>query len=193
MPEKKIGYPVTISVQTRLICSKHLKDMKKAILSIIVLALGAGIFAQSGDINRLYYTYQGESEVISMYIPGFLCRLAASLGDLEYEEEVLLRSIKSIKLLVVENDAINERVNFVDEINFDGKNSEYVMMLTVHEEDQDVLILGRKKGDCIRDLVIIVGGEENVMVSIKGRLDADMLYALSGITGIEQMKYTKEL
>jgi len=167
--------------------------MRKVLLSLVVLAIGSGIFAQSGDINRLYYTYQGESDVISMYIPGFLCRLAANLGDLEEEEEILLRSIKSIKLLVVENDWINERVNFVDEINLNRRNSDYVEMLTVHEADQDVLILGRKKGEIIRDLVIIVGGEENVMVSIKGRLDADMLYALSGVTGIEQTKYTKEL
>jgi hypothetical protein len=167
--------------------------MKRTILAILVLALGTGIFAQTGDINRLYHKYNGESEVISLYIPGFLCRLAANLGDLEHEEEVLLRSIKSIKLLVVENEEINKRVNFVDEINLDKKDSDYVHMLSVHEDDQDVLILGRKKGDCIRDLVIIVGGEENVMVSIRGRLDADMLYALSGITGIEQTKYTREL
>jgi len=167
--------------------------MRKVLLTLVVLAIGSGIFAQSGDINRLYHTYQGESEVISMYIPGFLCRLAANIGDIGYEEELLLRSIKSIKLLVVENEAINERVNFVDEIDLDRNKSDYVLMLSVHEEDQDVLILGRKKGEEIRDLVIVVGGEENVMVSIKGRMDVDMLYALSGVTGIEQMKYTKEL
>ncbi len=167
--------------------------MKKVILSIFVIALGAVTLAQSGDINRLYYTYQGDSEVISMYIPGFLCRLAANVGDLDPEEKVLLKSIRSIKLLVVENEAINQRVNFVDEINLDRANSDYVLMLTVHEADQDVLILGKKKGECIRDLVIIVGGEENVMVAIKGTMNADMLDALSGVTGIEQMKYTKEL
>ena len=167
--------------------------MKRIITAIFVLALGTGIFAQSGDINRLYHKYQGESDVVALYIPGFLCRLSANIGDLDREEEILLRSIKSVRVLVIENEHINSRVNFVDEIDLDSENPDYVHMLTVHEEDQDVLILGRKKGESIRDLVIIVGGEENVMVSIKGRFDTDMLCALAGVTGIEQMKYTKEL
>ena len=116
--------------------------MRKIFVTILALALGSVVLAQSGDINRLYHKYNGESEVISMYIPGFLCRLAANIADdLEHDEKVLLRSIRGIKLLVVENDYINSRVNFVDEINLERKNPDFVHMLTVHEEDQDVLIL----------------------------------------------------
>ena len=167
--------------------------MKKVLITLIALVMGSVLFAQSADINRLYHQYSGEDEVISMYIPGFLCRLAAKIGDLDREEEVLLRSIRSVKILVVENEYINERVNFVKEINLKKIDPDYVPLISVHEEDQDVLILGRKKGETLRDLVVIVGGEENVMVSIRGRLDTDMLHALSGVTGIDQVKYTKEL
>jgi len=167
--------------------------MKRAIITLALFLTGIGLFAQSYDINRLYATYRGEDGVVAFTIPGFLCRFAAAVGDLDHEEEILLRSIRSVKILVVENPEINRRVNFVDEIRHVKPESGYHTLLRVSEEDEDVLILGKKKKGCLRDLVIIVGGEENVIVSLRGRMNTDLLYALSGVTGIEACEYTKEL
>ncbi len=167
--------------------------MKKIILLLIILLTGVGLTAQHTKINHLFSTYRGEEEVIALYIPGFLCRLAATFGDLSGEERELLNSIKSIRILVSENPDLNSRVNFAKEINSGKLNKNYRILLSVHEADEDVLILGYNKKDYIQDLIIVVGGDENVLVYIKGRIGYDLIDSLYEVSGIEQCRYTKEI
>lgn len=100
----------------------------------------SGLAAQSSEIDHLYNSCRGEEDVISLYIPGFLCRMGAALGGLD-----------------------------------------------------DVLILGREKEGFVSDLLIVVGGDENALISIKGRMNKDLLDALYEVTGIEECLYAKEI
>ncbi|KPK85920.1 MAG: hypothetical protein AMS27_06300 [Bacteroides sp. SM23_62_1] len=167
--------------------------MKKVILQFLLALTVTGLFAQKPDINRLFVSCRGEEDVISIYIPGFLCRLGASLGDLEDAERELLCSISSIRILVSENPELNRKINFAKEIHKGKPEDDYRILLTVHESDQDVVILGRENKGYIRDLIIAVGGDENVLVCIKGRVGSDLLDALYGVTGIEECKYMREI
>jgi len=153
----------------------------------------SGLYAQSSDINRLFVSYRGEEDVLSLYIPGFLCRLGAAIGDMDDAERELLYSISSIRILVSENPELNRRVNFVREIDFKKLNDDYVVLLTVHESDEDVVIFGRESNGYIRDLIIAVGGDENVLICIKGRMNTDLLGILHEVTGIEECRYMKEI
>jgi len=171
----------------------NFKDMKKILLQFVLILCVSGLGAQSSDINRLFASYRGEEDVLSLYIPGFLCRLGAAIGDMEDAERELLYSISSIRILVSENTQLNRHVNFVREINLEKLNGDYVILLTVHDSDEDVVILGRRNNGYIRDLIIAVGGNENVLVCIKGRMNADLLGILYEITGIEECRYTKDV
>jgi len=82
-------------------------------------------------------------------------------------------------------------MNFVEEINRGRLRDDYLLLLTVHESYEDVLILGRGSNGYIRDLIIAVGGDENVLVCIKGRMDTDLLGILYEATGIEECHHTK--
>jgi hypothetical protein len=167
--------------------------MKRIFISIMFVLIVSGIGAQSSEIDHLYYSCRGEEDVISLYIPGFLCRMAATLGDLDDAERELLYSIKSVRILVSENQELNQHVNFVKEISCGKHKSDYMLLLEVHDSEDDVLILGREKEGFVSDLLIVVGGDENALISIKGRLDKDLLDALYEVTGIEECLYTKEI
>ena len=167
--------------------------MKRLLLATFCLIAGISLYAQTAELNHLYDTYRGEEDVISLYIPGFACRLAARVGEVGFEEEKLLNSIRSIRLQVVENKEINQRVNYVRDFSTGRAGREYIPMLEVHEGDQDVLILAKLREDAVKELVILVGGEENVMVWIKGRMDQDLMKNLFEVTGIEHTRLTKEI
>ena len=157
------------------------------------LIAGISLYAQIAEINHLYDTYRGEKDVISIYIPGFACRLAARIGEVDCEEQELLNSIRSIRLQVVENEEINQRVNYARACSRRKLSKEYIPLLEVHEEDQDVLILAKQKEDALKELIILVGGEENVMIWIKGRMDQDLMKNLFEVTGIEHCRLTKQI
>ena len=167
--------------------------MKKLVLLSLLALSYISLSAQSAGTDRLFLAYRGAEGVTSLYIPGFLCRFAAAVGDLDPEEEQLLRTIKSIRILSVENSRLNEKVNFVEEIKPRVIDKNYETLLEVHDQNEHVIIYAREKNDCIRELTIVVGGDENALVCIKGRLDRDLLYALSEVTGISELSHTKNL
>ncbi len=167
--------------------------MKKLIILSLIALLSLNAGAQPSQTNKLFLKYRGMDGVTSLYIPGFLCRFAASIADLDKAEEELLRAIRSIKILTVENHQLNHELNFAKEIRKDRMDDRYQLLLEVHEQDEDVLIFAREKNDCITELTIITGGDENALICIKGRMDHDLLYALSEVTGISECSYTSEL
>ncbi len=167
--------------------------MKKLIIISLVALTSFSVSAQPSQTDKLFIKYRGMDGVMSLYIPGFICRFAASVADLDAEEEELLRTIRSIKILTVEHPVLNHTLNFAKEINCDRMDSRYELLLEVHEEDEDVLIFAREKNHRITELAIVVGGDENAVVCIKGRMDHDLLYALSEVTGISECSHTSEL
>ncbi len=168
--------------------------MKKIIILIAAAFIYIGANAQNSEIRCLVDTYSGEEDVLSLYIPGFLCKLAANIADCSCEEKELLRSIQSVRILVSENPGLNRQVNFVEELETDKWGPDYHLMLSVNEGDEDVRIFCHEKSGRVRDLIIVVSGEdENVLVQVKGRMQTDMLHALGGVIDVEAAEFTKEL
>lgn len=162
-------------------------------LAAISLTIGICLWSQTCELHNLFETYRGEEDVISLYIPGFVCRMAGNIADLDCEEQELLRSIKSVRVQVIENREINRELNFVREYADMRPTKGYFPMLEIHDGDEDVLILAREQEEMISELIILVGGNENVMVWVKGRMDHDLMKSLYEVTGIEQCRYTREI
>lgn len=168
--------------------------MKKiTILSILLILAGGLVSAQTIQTERLYQKYRGEKGVISIWIPGVAMKLAASIADLEYEEEQFLRSIRSIRVLTIDDPSLFPDVNFTKEAQIEPGKNGYEVMVQVSDGKEDVLIMGREKNGKLKDLLVLVGGEDNVMVQIKGRLNSDMLASLAQIAGLEDVESLSQL
>lgn len=162
--------------------------MKRIILSAIVLLfLGAAGISQTLGTENLYQKYKGEKGIVSVWIPGAVMKFASAVADLDKEEAALLRSIKSIRVLTIEDTERYEGVNFVREAKFREGQSGYATLMQVTDGGEDVMILGKEKNGKLKNLLILVGGEENVMVHIKGRLNADMLGSIAGVAGLDEI------
>lgn len=167
--------------------------MKKLILSLLILGTGLTLFAQPAGFDRLYYEYKGEEGVVALRVPGFVMRLAGSIADLEREEKALLKSMRSVTVLTIEDEYLYPDVNFTEEINLSSLNNNYELLLEVHDGNEDVYIAAREKNGKIRDLIVVVGGNENVLVHIRGRMDSDLLENLAEVAGIDELHVTAQL
>lgn len=76
--------------------------MKKLVISSLLLVFSLSLIAQPTGIERLYYNYKGEEGVVALKIPGFVMKLAASIADLDREERQLVRSLRSVTVLTIE-------------------------------------------------------------------------------------------
>ena len=167
--------------------------MKNAIVLLCLILFGAELQAQSSEFDELYSAFRGEDGVVSLTVPGFLCRMAGNIADLEQEEQELLRSIQSVKLLVIENPEINKQINLARVLSRVEPDKGVVPLLQVHDSHEDILILAKEENERISELYVVVGGEENVMIRIKGRMDRDLMKSLFEVTGIEQTKYARKI
>ena len=167
--------------------------MKKLIISAAILTFCLTLFAQPAGFDRLYYQYKGEEGVVALKIPGFVMKLAGSIADLDREEKELLRSLRSLSVLTIEESDLYPDLNFTREINLSRMNDAYKILLEVHEADEDVIIAAREKNGKLRDLIVIVGGNENVLVHVRGRMDSNLLENLADVAGVDKLHFTAQL
>jgi hypothetical protein len=168
--------------------------MKKLLtLSIAILLTGTVLSAQTIETERLYQKYRGEKGVVSLWIPGFVMKLAANIADLEPAEKAFLRSIRSIRLLTIDNNDLYPDVNFTREARITPGRNGYEVMMQVTSDGEDVMILGRERNGKLKDMLVLVGGDDNVMVHIRGRLNADMIGAVAQIAGKDGLNFSAQL
>jgi len=167
--------------------------MKKIILSALIIAIGTTLFAQPAGFDRLYYSYKGEEGVVAIRIPGFVMKLAGSIADLDHAEKQLLRSLRSVTVLTIEEADLYPDVNFTEEVNLSNMKGGYKLLLEVHDGDEDVVIAAREKNGKIRDLIVVVGGDDNVLVHVRGRMDSDLLENLSEVAGVDELHFTAKI
>ena len=167
--------------------------MKKLLFSAILLTFGLSMFAQPAGFDRLYYEYKGEEGVVALKIPGFVMKLAGSMADLDREEKALLKSLRSVTVLTIEEGHLYPGVNFTKEINLSNMRGGYKMLMEVHDGDEDVIIAAREKDGKLRDLIVVVGGDENVLVHVRGRMDSDLLENLAEVAGVDELHFTAQL
>ena len=158
-----------------------------------MLAFSISLFAQPAGFDRLYYQYKGEEGVVALKIPGFVMKLAGAIADLDREEKALLRSMRSVTVLTIEEMDLYPGVNFTEEINLSNTDKHYKLLLEVHDADEDVIIAAREKNGKLTDLIVVVGGDENVLVHVRGRMDSDLLENLAGVAGVDELHFTAQL
>ena len=167
--------------------------MKKLILSLLIISTAISLYAQPAGFDRLYYQYKGEEGVVALKIPGFVMKLAGSIADLDREEKALLKSLRSVTVLTIEESDLYPDVNFTEEINLSNMKNGYKMLMEVHEDDEDVIIAAREKNGKLRDLIVVVGGDDNVLVHVRGRMESDLLENLADVAGVDELHFTAQL
>lgn len=167
--------------------------MKKYVISLLLVCSTLAISAQPDGFDRLYYTFKGEAGVVAFRVPGFLMKFAGMCAGLDHSERQLLRSLRSVRILTIEEQDRYSGVNFAREVDAMHMRDGYQLLLEVHEPDEDVIISARERNGKITDLIVVVGGSENTLVHVKGRMNCDLLENLSEVAGVKELRYIADI
>lgn len=161
--------------------------MKKIISFSLILLIPVLIMAQNPAVDKLFNKYQGKDGFTTVLINKEIFKLISSTEKEEKGLDQPLDKITGIKILAQEEDSVMEGLNFYDELKKDLDFSGYMELVVVKEKDQDVWIVAREKNGRMAELLIIVGGEDNVLVWIHGDFTFEELAELSKIDGLENL------
>jgi len=143
--------------------------MKRVVLFILVVAFPAFMMAQNSAVDKLFAKYKGKKGVTTVNISPELFQMVNAMGIEELEDQDLpLDKIASVKILTIEDEEGWEDVNFYNEIKKDLDVSDFAEVLTVDDGGEVVRIWMKADKAVISEFLLIVGGDDNVLIYITG-------------------------
>jgi len=163
--------------------------MKKFFLLTSALLLPLIIMGQNAAVDQLFNKYQGKEGFTTVFVNKDVFKMISKSEEVENDMNQTLEKISGIKILAQEDSEITGDLNFYDELKKNMDFNKYKELVVVKEKDQDVWIIAREQNERIAELLVIVGGEENVLVWIEGNFTFEDLSELSELEGLEQLEH----
>lgn len=150
--------------------------MKTIFLLLLVTLFLFSSCEYNPGVSEAFMKYRFKDGVTTISIPGWVIGLAANFGDIESDERELLQSIDKVRVLVVEDEEMNSDINLHREFSTKiNRNNEYEELMSVVDDDESITIFGKMDEEVITEMVILVGGDDNALVYVRGEIDPKML------------------
>jgi len=162
--------------------------MKRIIILILFILPLWSVAQDTSPIDKLFNKYVNKEGFTTVNISGKLLSLASKFNDSKSAEASILEKLSGIRILSVEDKELNKNLNFYKELEADGffKNNKYESLMEVTEKDQVVRFYGRtgEKGK-LSELLLVVGGSDNTLISIRGVIDPDDIGKITGSLNLD--------
>ncbi len=163
--------------------------MKKSFLFVAALCLMALARAQTGPVDEIFNKYSEKEGFTVVTISSRMFSMFANHDADNKDADNIMRQLKSIKILSVEDSLLNKNLNFYTELNKKEFLEAYEELLVVKEGADITKFLIKENGDKISELLVITGGPGgNSIISIKGDINLRNLSDLSKNIGIQELK-----
>ena len=162
--------------------------MKKLLVTLVLL-IPLWVMAQDNSpIDKLFNKYANREGFTTVNISGKLLSFASKFDESKSSETAMLEKLSGIRILSVEDKDLNKGLNFYKELEADGffKNNNYEVLMEVTEKDEIVRFYGRagEKGK-LSELLMVVGGNDNTLISIRGVIDPDDIGKITGSLNLD--------
>ncbi|HZV71615.1 MAG TPA: DUF4252 domain-containing protein [Saprospiraceae bacterium] len=167
--------------------------MKSFILSFfIILTATLTSFAQEDAITKYFNKYIDDTRFSVVYISPKMFNMVSKIEiqDMEPDVQEVIRSIKSLRVLHTEVNALQVYQEAMKAIN----TNEYELLLTARDNGENVQFMVKSSGDIVQELLMVVGGEKNfAMLSFMGNIDLKKVGKLAKVLNIDNLQYLDKL
>ena len=154
--------------------------MKRIFIGGMLIMLTLFTMGQNSAVDKVFDKYSGKEGYTTVYISSFMFNMLNSLetDDPEFDEfKKATAGIQSIKILTQDG---GDSEAFGAELLEMLPRSEYQEMMTVKDQDEDVLFLAREEGGKITEFLLIVsGGGEDALIAIQGDIDLESISSIA--------------
>ncbi len=157
--------------------------MKKLILSLLIVSLLSTIvYCQNPVFDKAFDKYALKDGFTTVNVSSKLLNMF-----LPKDEKIEEVKIGNIKILSVEDESLNEDLNFYEEIIPKLDMNDYVKLLNIQDEDDQVVIMRKKHNKGKQEFLLIVGGSDNTMIYIEGDLNFSEVSKISDVLNSEDL------
>jgi hypothetical protein len=139
----------------------------KRILVLLVLITSFSFVNGQRSVDALFGKYADKDGFVTIQLTGDLLKFVASHDD--RDEDQWMGKITEIRILTQEDEAVPVE-NFYEYVMKDLNLNDYEEFMSVKKSDQDLRMLVRADGNVIKEFLLIGGGEDNLIIQIKGKM-----------------------
>lgn len=154
--------------------------MKRVILLVVAVALPVLMMAQNSAVDKLFNKYKGQDGVTTVQISPELFQVLKGMDIDEIEgADIPFDKVSSVKILTIEDENAFAGVNFYDEIKGELKSDDFAEVMTVDDGGETVRMWMKADKAVVLEFLLIVGGDDNVLVYITGNFNMSDLEGLA--------------
>lgn len=152
--------------------------MKRLIWTIL---LGTIVLTLSGQrtVDAIFDSYRGKSGYTIVNIDGGLLKLAALLDREDKELAFLASSVSRIRILATDDSSRQPDAGFYERVTMAVDFSSYEEFMDINSSGDQVKILVKSAGDVFVEFLMVVGGNDNAIIQIKGKMSTDEIRKLA--------------
>ncbi|NLX29950.1 MAG: DUF4252 domain-containing protein [Bacteroidales bacterium] len=157
-------------------------------MMVMVMLVPMALAAQKSPVDKLFEKYANQKGFTTVNISGKLLGLAGKVDAGNPEASKMLSELSGIRILSVDDEALNQKLDFYKELEGEGffRNNGYESLMDVTEDNQVVRFYSKDAGGGkISELLLVVGGEDNTLISIRGLIDPENIGKITGALDIE--------
>lgn len=165
--------------------------MKKLSFLLVALFLTASLSAQDNAIAKFFTDYQADENFTKVNVSSKMFSLFTEIdGDGEAEKAVLdaMSKLKGVKALM--NDTAGDGAKmYADAIKRISADGAYEELMSVEDNEENIMFMIRNTGDIISELLMVVRGSDDFMVmSLYGEIDLNQIAQISKILKISGLE-----
>lgn len=168
--------------------------MKKlSLIFTLLVGFVSASFGQADAIEKYFQKYMDDQDFTMVYVSPKMFQMLSKVTSDEIESEVkdIIDDLKGLRILTTEKNPSM----FYKEAKSMINTKEYEILMTVRDGEDNVEFLVKDEGDIINELLLLVGGDDFVLMSFVGNIDLDKIAKLSNsidIDGIEHLDNLKD-
>jgi len=160
--------------------------MSKISLIIASLILSYNSYSQNSPADKLFEKYADKDGITTVSISKYMFSLFANKNNESNNNfQKVINGLESIRILTVDDSALNTTINFYKEIINELPKNQYKELMSVKEKNQDLKMLIRENKGDITEFLMIGGGKDNMLICITGKINLASLAELSKNMNIE--------
>ena len=157
-------------------------------MMFMAMLVPLALVAQKSPVDKLFEKYANQKGFTTVNISGKLLGFAGKLDKDDPETSKMLTNLTGIRILTVEDEEVTGKLDFFNELEGDNffKNNNYESLMDVTESDQVVRFYAKDAGDGkFSELLMVVGGHENTLISIRGLIDPENIGKITGALDVD--------
>jgi hypothetical protein len=160
--------------------------MKQILVILAIMGIAGTVCAQKDPVTAVFEKYAGTEGFTTINISGDMLNMITKAEE-DRRDTTFQSKLTEIKILVREKNCDETagpdlKTEVLDKID----KKVYKEMMTVKQEDENVIILVKESGGRISELLLVVSGkDENVLIQAKGDM---LLSEMADMAGKCQMK-----